>query len=193
MPQTDIARLVQLVDEGVAEAKGASWAVDVQSAVYFRAGRYQEVLDRVKTGALRGSTLRALCWHHLGEAHKAKSELQQAERDFIDKVRMGPEGPSSAKVSSYGHGLLDPLGNYILLREARALIAPGSSPDDQALHALIAQTRQQLEAADSRLLPFEMALISGGKNPRRWLDRGRAARFSGSPSWRRPTSIKPPR
>src|SRR5262249_10081430 len=60
IPSTDVARLVQLVDEGVAGVKGSSWAVEIQSRVQFRAGRYQEVLDRNETGGMGRSALRAL-------------------------------------------------------------------------------------------------------------------------------------
>lgn len=179
VPEAEIARLVQLVDEGVAKSTAKGWPEQFQLDVYFRAGRYQEVLDRLGTGGLRRSTLRALCWHHLGQANKAKSDLARAEREFLGLVRMGAEGPSSAKVSSSPQGLLDTLPNYVLFREARELIAPDTSPDDQALHVLIAETRRQLEAADPRLLPFEKALISGGKQPQTWLERGRARTILG--------------
>ncbi len=176
VPETDIARLVRLVDEAAPKFSATSkrWAGDVQSRVYFRAGRYQEVLDRNQTGGWRESTLRALCWHHLGDASRAKSDLARAEREFLAIVRMGPEDPASAAVLTYGHGLLDVVGDYVLLREARTLIAPGSLPDDEALHALGTQVRQQVQAADPRLLPFELALIHNGKDPERWLQRGRA-------------------
>jgi serine/threonine protein kinase/WD40 repeat protein/Flp pilus assembly protein TadD len=173
-PEADIERLVQLVDEAVAKTTAKGWPEQFQLDVYFRAGRYQEVLDRIGTGGTRRSALRALCWHHLGEANKAKSDLQRAEREFGEMVKMGPEGPSSAPVSGLRNGLLEIAHLYVLLREARALIAPTRPPDDQALHALIARTRQQIEAADPRLLPFEKALIAGGKKPQAWLERGRA-------------------
>jgi serine/threonine protein kinase/WD40 repeat protein/Flp pilus assembly protein TadD len=180
VPDTDIARLVRLVDDAAAKASASSmrWAGDVQSRVYFRAGRYQEVLDRMQTAGWNRSALRALCWHHLGDANKAKSDMARAEREFVEMVRMGREGPASAAVFSSPNGLLD-LGAYVLLREARTLIAPGSSPDDEALHALQNQVRQQLQAADPRLLPFDLALIQNGKNPERWLERGRARAILG--------------
>lgn len=174
LSDVDIARVVQLVDEGVAKTTAKDWPSAFQQTVYYRAGRYQEVLNRVGTGGLSRLTLRALCWHHLGDPNKARADLERAEREFLNIVKMGPDGPASAPVSSFRNGLLDIVSAYVLLREARTLIAPDSSSDDLALHALKAQVRETLKAADPRLAPYEITLMTDGKNPHRWLERGRA-------------------
>ena len=177
LPEGETARVVQLVDDGVAKASSykAGWMTDHQTLVYYRAGRYQEVLDRVGTrGGANWSALRALCHHRLGNADRAKTELQQADSQRRKVFAMGPDGAASARESAYRHGILDTTTEHALIREARALIAPGGEGDDAAIEAWRTSVRQQLDTADQRLLPFEMSLIYDFKNPHRWLERGRA-------------------
>lgn len=171
------AGVVQMVNTGIEKAASykASWMTNFQTFAYFRAGRYQEVLDRVGTrSGTNWSALRALCHHHLGNAERAKTELNQAELQQRNAFTMGPDGASSARVAAYRHGILDATMDYALIGEARALIAPDSPANNAAIEAWRAAVRQQLEAADQRLLPFEMSLIYDHKNPHRRLERGRA-------------------
>jgi serine/threonine protein kinase/tetratricopeptide (TPR) repeat protein len=177
LPKEQAARAVQMVDDGLAKASSykAAWMTDHQTVVYYRAGRFQEVLERVGTrGGSTWSALRALCHHRLGNVERAKTELNQAVSQRRSFFTMGPDGAASARVSAYRHGILDTTTDYALISEARALIAPDGQPDDAEIEAWRADVRKRLDAADQRLLPFEMSLIYDSKNPHRRLECGRA-------------------
>lgn len=185
LSEDQAARVVQMVDTGIEKASSykAAWMSNYQTFAYFRAGRYQEVLDQV--GSRSGPTwsaLRALCYHHFGNDERAKTELNQAALQQRNAFTMGPDGAASARVSAYRHGILDWTMDYALISEAQALIAPDTQ-GDTAVEAWRAAVRQQLDAADPRLLPFEMSLIYDFKNPHRRLERGRA--FAAVGDWER--------
>jgi serine/threonine protein kinase/tetratricopeptide (TPR) repeat protein len=181
LDESAAARLVQMIDEnGPSEGGGLAWQQTIKALVYYRAKRFQEMLallddPEAKPDWLRAEVyvLRALCRHGLGDATAARAELQKADGCGA-ALFAAQSGTRRAPIFTKYNGMLEPIGFFVLSREAHRLITSDAPPHDRSLAELTAEVRGALGTAAPLTAPYDRAILFEPDQTRHWLGRYRA-------------------
>jgi tetratricopeptide (TPR) repeat protein len=187
LEEAEAARLVKLIDKNSqGQIAAADWNLNVKALIDYRAKRYREVVAMLENpGArpdwLQGETylLRALCQHALGDSAAARAELNKADRWGADLFGPVSAGRPWARAFNKFNGVMDPIGFFLLSREAHQLIAGETPPHERSLAELTAQVRTYLNGSDTLTAAFDRAILVEPDQTQHWLRRYRARTAAG--------------